>query len=138
MLLWGAKHGHTQFVRRMLREFNIDVNVRSHKSEASPLHLASAQGHYETVPPPSHAPSSFSRADSIPPQVELLLSHGADVNAKTSYGRTPLERAARFGHAAIVQLLLFRFVLFILIILILVRCFPLISIIFFIVIEGPT
>jgi ankyrin repeat protein len=49
MLLWGAKHGHTQFVRRMLREFNIDVNVRSHKSEASPLHLAAAQGHYDTV-----------------------------------------------------------------------------------------
>jgi ankyrin repeat protein len=53
MLLWGAKHGHTQFVRRMLREFNIDVNVRSHKSEASPLHLAAAQGHYDTVRWPS-------------------------------------------------------------------------------------
>lgn len=88
MLLWGAKHGHTQFVRRMLREFNIDVNVRSHKSEASPLHLAAAQGHYDTI--------------------ELLLSCGADVNARTSYGRTPLERAARYGHAAVVQLLLFR------------------------------
>jgi ankyrin repeat protein len=59
MLLWGAKHGHSQFVRRMLREFNIDVNVRSHKSEASPLHLAAAQGNYDTVtnshPPPSKA-----------------------------------------------------------------------------------
>jgi len=88
MLMWGAKHGHTQFVHRMLREFNINANVRSHKSEASALHRAAAQGHYDMV--------------------ELLLAHGADVNAKTSYGRTPLQQAARYGHAAVAQLLIFR------------------------------
>ncbi len=37
---------------------------------------------------------------------ELLLTHGADVNAINSYGRTPLHRAAFNGHQDIAKLLL--------------------------------
>jgi len=38
--------------------------------------------------------------------VQLLLAYNADVNARTAYGRTPLERAAKSGHIQIVELLL--------------------------------
>lgn len=37
---------------------------------------------------------------------EVLLTHGADVNAINSYGRTPLHRAAFNGHEDIAKLLL--------------------------------
>ena len=39
--------------------------------------------------------------------VELLLAQGdVDVNSRDTYGATPLSRAAEFGHARIVELLL--------------------------------
>ena len=38
--------------------------------------------------------------------VELLLSHGADVNAKTRGGTTPLHQAVSGGHREVVQMLL--------------------------------
>ena len=38
--------------------------------------------------------------------VELLLTHGADINAKDKYGRTALMYASKHGHTAIVELLL--------------------------------
>ncbi|MGK7936681.1 MAG: ankyrin repeat domain-containing protein [Xenococcaceae cyanobacterium] len=37
---------------------------------------------------------------------ELLISHGADINAKDKTGCTPLHQAARVGHQNIVELLL--------------------------------
>ncbi len=53
----------------------------------TPLHMAAAGGHGALA--------------------ELLLAHGAEVNALSS-GGTPLHLAAREGHAALVELLLAR------------------------------
>ena len=41
-------------------------------------------------------------------KVELLLAHGADVNAATNFGRTPVMLSAQAGSAAVVKLLLER------------------------------
>lgn len=38
--------------------------------------------------------------------VQLLLEHGADIEAKDGYGWTPLLLAAQKGHEAVVRLLL--------------------------------
>eukprot|EP01087_Luapelamoeba_hula_P019755 TRINITY_DN659_c0_g2_i1.p1 TRINITY_DN659_c0_g2~~TRINITY_DN659_c0_g2_i1.p1 ORF type:complete len:592 (+),score=188.72 TRINITY_DN659_c0_g2_i1:1216-2991(+) len=87
-LLWGAKHGHTRLVERLVATHRLDVNtIKRDKSSASPLHLACHEGHLATV--------------------KLLVgTHKANVNARTNYGRTPLERAAKNGHAKIVEYLL--------------------------------
>lgn len=52
----------------------------------TPLHIAAWQGHTGTV--------------------ELLLRHGADVNATDREQRTPLQSAAWQGHESVVWLLL--------------------------------
>ena len=38
--------------------------------------------------------------------VAALISHGADVNARDQYGRTPLMRASGYGRAKVVEALL--------------------------------
>jgi len=37
--------------------------------------------------------------------VEMLLAHGAEVNAKTSDGQTPMDVALDLGHRELVQFL---------------------------------
>jgi len=54
----------------------------------TPLHLAARYGYGKAV--------------------ELLIKHGADVNAKTNDGLTPLHAAAYNGHVEVVKLLLER------------------------------
>jgi ankyrin repeat protein len=36
----------------------------------------------------------------------LLIKEGVDVNSKDNYGETPLSLAERYGHKAVVRLLL--------------------------------
>ena len=52
----------------------------------TPLHWAAVGGHKDVV--------------------ELLLAHGAEVNARYSDGYTPLHYAAANGHKDVVELLL--------------------------------
>ena len=52
----------------------------------TPLHIAAALNEIEAV--------------------AALISHGADVNAREEYGRTPLMWASREGHAKVVEALL--------------------------------
>jgi cytohesin len=52
----------------------------------TPLHVAARKGHADIL--------------------QLLLNHGASVNAEDDFGNTPLPRATSGGHDDIVQLLL--------------------------------
>ena len=58
--------------------FYVNAKDRSASSRSTPLHYAAGHGHKEIV--------------------ELLIVKGADVNAKTNIGMTPLYEAAIDGH----------------------------------------
>jgi len=74
-------------VQRLLAE-GADVDARSHENDGEqvPLEDAIEYGHIDVV--------------------KLLLSHGANVNARGRCGRTPLQSAAVIGNEAIVKVLL--------------------------------
>jgi hypothetical protein len=80
-----AENGFTSSVKRLLSIRNINVNVKSDMSGATPLHYAALKGHIEIA--------------------RLLLHNGAEVNAKGDYGSTPLYWAAIHGHVDILHLL---------------------------------
>ena len=72
---------------KLLIDSGATVNASGHNVwGCTPLHEASFYGHT--------------------PIVEILLTRGADVNAKNMYGSTPLHEAASKGYPSIVQLLL--------------------------------
>ena len=83
----AASRGCDEDVKRLLSKGKFDVNVRD-SSRWTPLHRAAHNGHAFTC--------------------DLLISHGAEVNAQTKWGSTPLHYAASNGHALTVRLLLSR------------------------------
>ena len=80
-----ARNGLTTSVKRLLSIRNINVNVKDDWRGSTPLHLAAYNGHIEIA--------------------RLLLQNGAEVNAKSNYGRTPLHCSAYRGHVDILHLL---------------------------------
>lgn len=75
-------------VSEMLKKHDINVNVKAEGPElykTTPLHLACANGELVLV--------------------DLLLEHGAEVNAKTSTGATPLHKAIEARHLQTVKAL---------------------------------
>jgi|GEM_PF-2365874 len=92
-MLYGAAFGGDASKVRYLLEKGVNVNARarpSMKGEISSgvtaLITASVRGHLDTV--------------------QVLLEHGADVNAQDNTGSTALILAACYGHADIVRALL--------------------------------
>ncbi len=83
----AVRAGKVQATRKLLEG---GANPSGHEAgyeRYAPLHLACRVGHHTTI-------------------VRLLLSHGADVNARNRDGWTPLHYACRHGQTDIVCLLL--------------------------------
>lgn len=80
----AAKDGKSDIVLKRL-ENGADAGATD-LSGNTPLHLAVAHGHVQTM--------------------EVLLKHGADVNALDRHGNTPLHLAAKAGHVEAITLLL--------------------------------
>ena len=81
-----AENGFTTSVKCLLSIRNINVNVKDDLKGATPLHYAAENGHVEIV--------------------RLLLQNGAEVNAKSNRGWTPLHwTTVIFGHIDILHLL---------------------------------
>jgi ankyrin repeat protein len=81
-LAMAAEGGHEAVVRILLEA---EVSVSGHHGKA-PLHCAAYAGHLGTA--------------------QMLVSHGADINALDEYQQTALCGAARHGHEGVVQFLL--------------------------------
>ena len=84
-LIEAAKGGNLEQVNLAISDWG-NVNAKSGKLMATPLHYATVHGHT--------------------PVVERLLDKGADVGLTDANGETPLHDAATFGRIEIVKMLL--------------------------------
>jgi len=84
-LQWAAWEGHTAIVDRLIKA-GIDINDNQQGRESTALILASHQGHVDVM--------------------DLLLSLGADTEAKDRNGETALMMACQEGRVDVLDLLL--------------------------------
>ena len=86
-LLIAANKGTVEEVRELLEiDAGVDINFKGGYNNRSPLYVAVSSGNKEIA--------------------ELLISKGADVNAKDKDGRTSLHSAASSGNKEIAELLI--------------------------------
>ncbi|WP_108784243.1 ankyrin repeat domain-containing protein [Wolbachia endosymbiont of Bemisia tabaci] len=106
LLLLAASKGNVVEINSMLAN-GIDVNARKNVT----AHFAEALGNVflyrETAYEPSYnlTPLHFAALNGHFKVVELLISKGADINAKDDSGLTPLHLASGGGYEEIVKLL---------------------------------
>ncbi|CAH1773645.1 unnamed protein product [Owenia fusiformis] len=84
-LILASMQGYADIVEILIRK-GCNVNKMCHRTRATALHWASANGHLECA--------------------ELLLDAGANREAKTTNGRTPLMMASRNDHDLILEMLI--------------------------------
>ncbi|MBN3896996.1 MAG: ankyrin repeat domain-containing protein [Nostoc sp.] len=84
--LIAAIMGRNKNLIELLLNCGANVNEKMKSKNVSPLHRASATGCLDIC--------------------ELLIDHGADVNALGEHGKTPLHLATQLGHQNITELLL--------------------------------
>lgn len=118
-LSWACGHGHRSVIEHLLCVETVDADLPDNKGR-TPLFWAAWKGHPTVISylfsmrkvniecrdsngqtPLSKAAESGSLA-----VVELLLSHGADVNAEDKNNITPLMKAVENGHEEVAQMLL--------------------------------
>jgi ankyrin repeat protein len=87
-LHYAASWGLHSIVHFLVIELSQDVRSPSFTNRATPLHLASKNGHKQVVC--------------------FLLERGADVSAKESDGNTPLHLASQAGHVEVAHMLIER------------------------------
>uniref|UniRef100_UPI00398F58C5 ankyrin repeat domain-containing protein 49 n=1 Tax=Pristiophorus japonicus TaxID=55135 RepID=UPI00398F58C5 len=85
LLLWASEKNQVSIVSRLLSENPSLVNVKD-DDHYTPLHRAAYSGHIEVV--------------------HKLITHGADVHARTVDGWTPLHSACKWNNAVIASFLL--------------------------------
>ncbi|KAL8296868.1 hypothetical protein RB600_002066 [Gaeumannomyces tritici] len=83
-LLWAAKNGHKAVVKLLLDK-GPAIETKDSEYFRTPLSWAAGNGDEASV--------------------KLLLDKGATIETKDCYGRTPLHRAAEYGHEAVARLL---------------------------------
>jgi ankyrin repeat protein len=84
-LFWASSSGHPEIVDYLLA-LGANAQVAKTKIQATPLHLAAANGHANVA--------------------ALLLGAGVAVSAQASNGATPLHYALQNGHADVARVLL--------------------------------
>ena len=117
-----SKSGNVTIVKELLK-IGVDLDCQTEHGEA-PLHIACENGHVEIVEEllknganannkcfldkvtPLHCVDTVQNQENATKIVQLLLKHGAKVNAKDVYGGTPLYAASRCGNIAVVKELL--------------------------------
>mgnify|MGYP001319448541 CR=1 FL=1 len=83
--IWeAAQQGNIEAVKQHLAA-GTDVNMKGDQRRQTPLHDAAASGHMEVA--------------------ELLITNGANLNAKSVIGETPLDAAVNFKQTEIANLL---------------------------------
>ena len=105
-LHYAASHGDLEMVRILL-DCKVDVNALG-GNDSTPIHEVSAGSLLPTplnIPPPPGFPQPPHIPQSFPDVTRLLLEHGADVNARSRYGWTPLH-ASGAGMVEVVRVLL--------------------------------
>lgn len=87
-LLLAVQNSHAAIVKRLIKQkANVNLSLRDEDSENfAPIHAAIGQGDYEIT--------------------KILVSAGANVNAKSKQFGTPLMLAATLGYSKLVNLLL--------------------------------
>ncbi|XP_067650464.1 serine/threonine-protein phosphatase 6 regulatory ankyrin repeat subunit B-like [Haliotis asinina] len=116
---WACKGGHVDMVKHLVSEYSVDVNRKS-KIREIPLMTAAFFGH----PGVFHfLVSEGANVSQIDDDGDNILDHGTigghvkmiqyilsnymvDVNRRGRYGRTPLMRAAQYGHKKVFETLL--------------------------------
>ncbi|XP_070111112.1 ankyrin repeat domain-containing protein 16 isoform X2 [Equus przewalskii] len=82
----AAVTGQNEAIRFLVSELGVDVDVRAASTRLTALHYAAKEGHVSTV--------------------QMLLSLGADINAKDARSRSALHLACAGQHVACVEFLL--------------------------------
>ena len=117
-LLDASQDGNIEEVKRLIRNFKVDVNVADEYSNSTPLIDAVSYGHKEVVNilldagalvdktggknTPLNVATVYGRID----MVKLLIDNGAQLDIEDGYGKTPLISATMRGHEETVKLLM--------------------------------
>jgi hypothetical protein len=120
-LHYAASWGLHSIIESLIIEHSQDVRSRDSTGNATPLHLASQNGHMKAAckliergadlaaqnnsgETPLHVASRMGQVD----VARMLIEGGADLAAQNNYGKTPLHVASYWGRVDVVRMLIER------------------------------
>jgi ankyrin repeat protein len=106
-LHWATGRGQPEAMKLLLDTYKVDVNVRNNNL-GTPLHVAASQAQPECTKngsTPLHFAAFKGQKAGHREAAKILLENGADVNAKTDTGATPLSMAAYRNNTEIIAIL---------------------------------